>query len=199
LDVLRQHIAKALKDNLGIESIALDGLSIEGAIDLSKMAVLSDKTLLLPPFYAFDLDLDKAFDLQREISSLYLYVHLPNTHVVLHNGARTNNIKSLLDTAEVHEQCVVLSKNGYTAIETGITKSKHVNLKVPANTEVHVIEDCSKDDQCTSRDLSSESRASEPIQALTPISMSMTRALHKIGFHRDLETKIQLLNLKVKQ
>jgi hypothetical protein len=198
LDVLRQHIAKALKDNLGIESIALDGLSIEGAIDLSKMAVLSDKPLLLPPFYAFDLAVDKAFDLHREISGLYLYVYLPNTHIVLHNGARTNNIKSLLD-AEVHEQCVVLSKNGYTTIETGITKSKHVTLKVPANTDVHVIEGCSKGDQCTSRDLSSESRASEPIQALTPVSMTMTRALHKIGFHRDLETKIQLRNVKVKQ
>lgn len=197
MDAIRQRVAKALKDNLDIESISMDGISVEGAIDLSKMAVLSDAPLLLPPFSAFDLDVAKAFDLQRDISSLYLYAYLPNTQVSLHKSAPSNTLKTLLDSAEIHEQCVVLSKNRHVIIESGVAKTKHVTLKVPSNTEVHVIEDCSQGDLCKSRDLlAPATRASEPVRTLTPVSMAMTRSLHKIGFHRDLETKIQLLNLK---
>lgn len=194
---IRQRIAKALKDNLNIDSISIEGLSVEGTIDLTKMAVLSDRPLLLPPFYSFELDVAQAFDLQRDISSLYLYAYLPNTYIQLLNGTHTSNLKTMVDTAEIHEQCVFLSQNSRSVVETGVAKSKHVTLKVSVNTEVHVIEDCSKADQCTTRDLRSESRASSPINTLTPVSMSMTRTLHKIGFHRDLETKIQLLNVKV--
>lgn len=196
--MLRQRVAQALKDNLGIESISIEGISVEGTIDLSKMAVLSDAPLLLPPFYAFDLDVDKAFDLQRDISSLHLYTYLPNTQISLHKTVQTNSITSLLDNAEIHEQCVALSKNRRVVIETGVAKSNHATMKVPSNTEVHVIESCSHG-SCKSRPLlSTSTSASEPIRALTPVSMSMTRSLHKIGFHRDLETKIQLLNLKAR-
>jgi len=170
-------------------------MHVEGAVDLSKMAVLSDLSVFVPPFYALDLDVDKVFDLQRVVSSIHLYIYLPRTPLSLSTG----NLISLVDSAEVNERCVVLSKNSRVSIETGVAKSNHVTLEVPSKTEVYLIEKCSSGETCVSRELTSDSHDSEPIRTLTPVSMSMTRVLHKAGFHRELETKIQLSNTKVNE
>lgn len=196
LEAIRTRIASSLHTILGIDAEYQEGRAPSNStIDLSKLAVVSDRAVLVPPYYTLEASTD-LFDLQRNITRLHMYLYLPKMEVQLNR--EWIKLTSVLSSVEVHEQCVAITKSSRVLVETGIAaKVEHVLLKVPAKSEAKVIE-CRNYTDCKLRTLQAVGNSNEDAVSVTwPLTMTMKRSLNKSGFHRELATQIRLSNVKV--
>lgn len=149
----------------------------------------------MPPFYALEANTD-LFDLQRNVTSLHMYLYLPKMDIALNREGI--KLQSVLSSVDLHEQCLAITKSSRVLVETGIAAGvEHVLLNVPAKSEAKVIE-CRNYTDCKLRTLQMIGKSNEDEISVTwPLTVTMKRSLNKTGFHRELATQIRLSNVKV--
>jgi hypothetical protein len=195
LEALRLRIASALRNILGIDAEYQEGRApSDSTIDLSKLAVVSDRAVLVPPYYALGANTD-LFDLQRNVTSLHMYLYLPKMEIALNRDGI--KLQSVLSSVELHEQCIAMTKSSRVLVETGIVAGvEHVILNLPAKFEAKVVQ-CRNYHNCKLRTMQTIEKSNEDEIGVTwPLTMTMKRSLHKSGFHRELATQIRLSNVK---
>jgi hypothetical protein len=196
LEAVRLLIASNLRNVLGIDAEYQEGRApSDSTIDLSKLAVVSDRAVLVPPHYSLEANTD-LFDLQRNVTSLHLFLYLPKMEVELNRDGI--KLKSVLSSVELHEQCIAVSKSSRVLVETGtIAGVEHVLLSVPAKSEAKLVE-CRNYTNCKLRTLQTkvEQANEDEVSVGRPLTMTMKRSFNKTGFHRELVTQIRLSNVK---
>lgn len=196
LEAIRLLIASNLRI-LDIDAEHREGRApSDSTVDLSKLAVVSDRTVLVPPYYSLEASTD-LFDLQRNVTSLHLYLYLPKMEIELNREGI--KLKSVLSSVELHEQCLAVTKSSRVLVETGaVAGVEHVLLNVPLASEAKLVE-CLNSIQCKHRTLqTTANHANEgEYNAVRPVVMTMKRSLNKTGFHRELVTQIRLSNANV--
>lgn len=157
--------------------------------------MVSDRAVLVPPYYALEANTD-LFDHQRNVTSLHMYLYLPKMEIALNRDGI--KLQSVLSSVELHEQCLAMTKSSRVLVETGIAAGvEHVVLNLPAKSEAKVVE-FRNYTNCKLRTLQMIEKSNEDEVSVTwPLTMTMKRSLNKSGFHRELATQIRLSNVKV--